>query len=80
MARPPESTQVLENRCAIVTGASEGLGFAIAQKYVEAGAHVMICARGDARLQRARSRLQELAGPAQLVRAQRADISNPRDV
>ena len=80
MTTSPNTTRVLENRCAIITGASEGLGFVIAQKYLEAGAHVMICARGADRLQRARSRLQDLARPGQSVLAQRADISSARDV
>jgi NAD(P)-dependent dehydrogenase (short-subunit alcohol dehydrogenase family) len=72
--------RVLEERCAIVTGASLGLGFAIAQKYVEAGADVMICARSGDSLQAAHARLRELASPGQSVLAQCADVSNPRDV
>jgi NAD(P)-dependent dehydrogenase (short-subunit alcohol dehydrogenase family) len=80
MARPPEKARLLENRCAIVTGASEGLGFAIAQKYVEAGAHVLICARSADSLEAARARLQALAGSGQTVLAQSADVSNTRDV
>jgi NAD(P)-dependent dehydrogenase (short-subunit alcohol dehydrogenase family) len=72
--------RVLDKRCAIVTGASLGLGFAIAQKYVEAGADVMICARSGDSLQAAHARLRELASPGQSVLAQCADVSNPRDV
>jgi NAD(P)-dependent dehydrogenase (short-subunit alcohol dehydrogenase family) len=36
----------LEGKVALVTGASRGIGFAIARAYVDAGAKVMICARG----------------------------------
>jgi NAD(P)-dependent dehydrogenase (short-subunit alcohol dehydrogenase family) len=75
-----EKPRVLDKRCAIVTGASVGLGFAIAQKYVEAGADVMICARSGDSLEAAHSRLRELASPGQTVLSQCADVSNPRDV
>jgi NAD(P)-dependent dehydrogenase (short-subunit alcohol dehydrogenase family) len=70
----------LENRCAIVTGASQGLGFEIARQYVAAGAHIMICARGAESLDGARRRLIGLAGPRQTVLAQVADISKSHDV
>jgi NADP-dependent 3-hydroxy acid dehydrogenase YdfG len=39
--------KAVENRCAFITGASAGLGFEIAKKYLEAGASVMICARSE---------------------------------
>ena len=39
MSRP------LEGRTAIITGASQGLGLAIAEAYVRAGANVLLCAR-----------------------------------
>jgi len=68
---------VLANRCAIVTGASQGLGFAIARRYVEAGASVIICARDAELLERAH---RELAGNGAAVLSQVADISKPRDV
>lgn len=70
----------LANRCAVVTGASQGLGFAIARRYVEAGASVMICARGAELLERAHRELLALAGAGQSVLAQAADVSKPRDV
>jgi len=70
----------LANRCAIVTGASQGLGFAIARKYVEAGANVMICARGTELLEGAHRELVARAGAGQSVLAQSADISKPHDV
>jgi NAD(P)-dependent dehydrogenase (short-subunit alcohol dehydrogenase family) len=76
----PEKPRVLEKRCAIVTGASLGLGFAIAQQYVEAGADVLICARSADSLEAAHSRLRALASPGQSVLSQCADVSNPRDV
>jgi NAD(P)-dependent dehydrogenase (short-subunit alcohol dehydrogenase family) len=70
----------LENRCAIITGASQGLGLEIAKHYLVAGASVMICARGEARLNESCSTLRQLAGVNQSVVAMTADISRPPDV
>src|SRR5207237_5097738 len=49
-------------------------------KYVEAGANVIICARGADLLERAHRELLELAGDGVSVLAQVADISRPHDV
>ncbi|MEZ5047049.1 MAG: SDR family oxidoreductase [Chitinophagaceae bacterium] len=43
---------------AVISGASKGIGFAIAQKFVSLGMHVAICARNLAELQVAKERLQ----------------------
>src|SRR5229473_1132717 len=72
--------KVLENRCAIVTGASQGLGFEIAKKYLEAGASLMICARDETFLDGAAQDLKKLAGTGQSVLALPADVSKPEDV
>lgn len=72
--------KVLENRCAVISGASVGLGFEIAKKYLEAGASVMICARDEATLEEASLTLKGLAGPGQSVVALPADVSKSRDV
>ena len=70
----------LDGRAAIITGASQGLGLAIARAYVMAGAGVLLCARDAARLERAREEVTGLAGSGQKVVAQVADISVPADV
>jgi len=49
----------LEGRTAIVTGANQGLGKAIAKAYVEAGANVVLCARGEALLAEAARELED---------------------
>jgi NAD(P)-dependent dehydrogenase (short-subunit alcohol dehydrogenase family) len=63
-----------------VTGASQGLGFAIARAYVEAGASVLICAREEPLLEKALSELRALALPGQSVVALPADVSKAADV
>jgi len=72
--------KVLENRYAIVTGASQGLGFEIAKKYLEAGASLVICARNEMLLDKAALTLRKLAGTGQTVLALPADVSKPEDV
>jgi NAD(P)-dependent dehydrogenase (short-subunit alcohol dehydrogenase family) len=72
--------KILENRFAIITGASVGLGFEIAKKYLESGASLMICARDEMQLNRAAQALRTLAGPGQSVLALRADVSKLEDV
>ena len=52
----------LQGRTAIVTGASKGLGYAIADRYLQCGADVVIAARGEAPLQAAREALAGRAG------------------
>ena len=73
-------SRVLENRCAIITGASVGLGLEIAKKYLEAGASLMICARNEMLLDKAALALRSLAGTGQSVLALPADISKLEDV
>lgn len=73
-------TRSLEGRAAIITGASQGLGLAIARAYVNAGASVLMCARDRARLDEARDEVGRLVGPGQTVHAEPADVSSPGDV
>jgi NAD(P)-dependent dehydrogenase (short-subunit alcohol dehydrogenase family) len=68
-------SNVLNNRCAIITGASMGLGFQIARQYLEAGASLMVCARNEALLEKSASELRHLAGSGQSVLAMPADVS-----
>src|SRR5262245_57945210 len=73
-------TRTLEGRAAIITGASQGLGLEIARAYVEAGAHVLICARDGAMIATALDALRGLASPGQIVAGESADVSREEDV
>ena len=73
-------TKPLEGRTAVITGANRGLGLAISQAYVEAGASVVMCARDAELLEQERSRVASLASPIQRVLACAADVSSRKDV
>jgi NAD(P)-dependent dehydrogenase (short-subunit alcohol dehydrogenase family) len=70
----------LANRCALITGASRGLGLEIAKCYLEAGATLTVCARDAATLAAAAAELTPLARPGQALLALPADISRAGDV
>jgi len=70
----------LKGRNALITGASQGLGLAMARAYVQAGASVMLCARDGVALNDAVKELSELAGEGQIVRGRPADVSRDADV
>jgi 3-oxoacyl-[acyl-carrier protein] reductase len=71
----------LEEKVAIVTGSSKGLGFAAARALIEEGCRVTICARGEAALGEAAAALQAVAGngPARVL-AVAADLSTAEGV
>ena len=74
---PPRDTDGMDikGKTAIVTGASRGLGFAVAQLLARAGANLVIAARGREALERARSSLREHVH----VEAIAADVSLDAD-
>jgi NAD(P)-dependent dehydrogenase (short-subunit alcohol dehydrogenase family) len=70
----------LEGHNAIITGASQGLGLAIARAYVRAGANVLLCARDPRMIEQARDEMTAMAGPGQIVKAAAVDVSKPAEV
>jgi 3-oxoacyl-[acyl-carrier protein] reductase len=73
------TARLLEDRCAIVTGASRGLGFEISKRFLAAGANVVICARGEPALAKAAAELGAQAPPGRSVTAVCADVSKPEE-
>jgi 3-oxoacyl-[acyl-carrier protein] reductase len=67
----------LTGRSAIITGASQGLGRAIAIEFVKAGASVLITARDEDRLASVTNELQQCAASNQKIIACRGDVSQP---
>jgi len=70
----------LKDRVALITGASQGLGKAIAQAYIKAGASVILCARNEKKLFETKYQLDKLCLKNQKVQAIIADVSNQEDV
>ena len=67
----------MTDRVVLVTGGSDGLGFALAERLVAEGARVAICGRDRGRLDEAAARLDR--GPGQVL-AERADVTVATDL
>ncbi len=67
---------LLDGRTAVVTGGAQGIGFAIAQRYVAEGARVVI---GDLDLQAGEAAVDRLGG-RDVARAVRCDVTNAEEV
>ena len=70
----------LHRRGILITGASRGLGEAIAVACVAEGADVFLCARGADQLERTRAEVAQGAVDGQQVGAFSADVSQPDEV
>ena len=70
----------LDGRAAVITGANQGLGEAIARAYVNAGANLLLCARDENKLLKVQDQLRSLCKAGQKVEVMRADISRQDDV
>lgn len=57
----------LQGKIALITGASRGIGAAVAEGYAKAGAHVVLLARGQRNLEKIDDRIQKIGGTATLV-------------
>ena len=68
----------LTNRVAIVAAASKGLGRAVATELSREGAHVAICSRNSAELQKAAAQIQSATGRE--VFWQAVDVTDPAAV
>ena len=68
----------LDGKVAIITGGSEGLGRACAERFAREGAHVAICARRKEVLERAAGELRQATGKD--IFAMPADVRRAEDV
>ncbi len=73
-------SEALAGRQALITGASQGLGLAMARAFLTNGASVFICGRDEATLERAHAELKPLCGEGQQVAAQPSDVADPNQV
>ena len=70
----------LKNLVTVVTGASQGLGKAIAREFVREGAHVALCARDRSLIDSAVVDLEGLANASQQIVGATCDVSIEPDV
>jgi NADP-dependent 3-hydroxy acid dehydrogenase YdfG len=70
----------LSGRTSIVTGASSGIGRAIALKLGEAGSHVFLVGRTRSAMEASKKEIEEAGGKASLVTADVRDVAQVRDV
>ncbi|HKN08031.1 MAG TPA: SDR family NAD(P)-dependent oxidoreductase, partial [Pseudomonadota bacterium] len=70
----------LKGKVVMVTGASRGLGRAMAQAFADEGARLSICARGADALEAAAAELRETVQRPDAVRAFAVDVGNPDSV
>jgi 3-oxoacyl-[acyl-carrier protein] reductase len=70
----------LKGRKILITGASQGLGLAIAERCLAEGADVTVCARSREKVEEAGATLQARAKSGQRVIVAVADVSSPKDV
>lgn len=70
----------LTGKVAIVTGGSRGLGLASARALATEGCHVVICARGEERLEQAATELRATAAAGTSVLPVVADVSTTQGV
>ncbi|AKE91995.1 3-oxoacyl-[acyl-carrier-protein] reductase [Rhodococcus sp. WB1] len=66
---------LLENRTVVITGGAQGIGFAIAQEFVDAGARVVL---GDLDLDAATAAAEKLGG-REVARAVRCNVVNAEE-
>jgi short-subunit dehydrogenase len=73
------TSRAFNDRTVVITGASAGIGLACARKFAEAGANVVLVARGAAELERARAEIARL-GPALAIAADVAAPDGPERI
>src|SRR5215831_1580550 len=72
-------TRAFNDRTVVITGASAGIGLACARQFAEAGANVVLVARGAAELERARAEIARL-GPALAIAVDVAAPDGPERI
>jgi NAD(P)-dependent dehydrogenase (short-subunit alcohol dehydrogenase family) len=73
-------SSILKGRAAIITGANQGFGEAIARAFLQAGADVMLCARDESKLEAVAAELRNSCKTGQQVESMCADVSKRDDV
>jgi NAD(P)-dependent dehydrogenase (short-subunit alcohol dehydrogenase family) len=70
----------LSQKNAIITGANQGFGLAVAEGFIKEGASIVICARNEEKLKQAQHKLSLSLESGQQVIAIKADVSSEKEV
>lgn len=73
-------TQRLKGKIALITGASRGIGAAVAKRFAQEGAHVILVARSSVNLEAVDNEVQKYGPPAVLVPFDLTDLSRIDDL
>jgi len=68
------TAKILDGRVALITGASRGIGRAVAKCFAEQGAHVVVTARTQGALEELEDEIRSLGGSATLVPCDMTDF------
>ena len=71
---------MLQGRNVIITGASQGLGAAIAEHFANQGASLLLCARSTEKLAEVESRAKTFLASSQKIVLSKCDVSQPGEV
>jgi NADP-dependent 3-hydroxy acid dehydrogenase YdfG len=80
MSYTTSQDRFLTGKCAVVTGGTRGIGYAIAEKLLAAGASVSLCGRSEESVARAVSTLSLKANAGNKVVGLPADVSQSSEV
>lgn len=69
---------LLENKCALITGGSAGLGYEISRAFLKAGCDIFITGRDEEKLKRSLNKLS-LEYPQRKIKALSSDVSSEKD-
>lgn len=75
-----DSEMKLEGRCAIITGASQGLGKAISKQFLQEGASVLICSNNETAITETERELGQYVQPGQRIVSATCNVASPGDM
>lgn len=76
----PVRSTALSGRSALITGGSQGMGRAIAEHFLAAGANVLICARDQTALTKTGDELKAFSAAGQTILTKACDVSSEPEV
>ena len=73
-------TYNFQGKTVLITGASRGIGYEVAKKYLKYGANLMICSKDPKNIKKSYMKLKKIKKSNQKLYYQITDISSPQDI